>query len=98
MEVDAATTQEKKPFKQGFDDNLKKEGRCFQCHKQGHMKKDCPDKAKTPAFKRKPKIEGRKASAEEDGNETLDLACRIREMDDDQRNEVFQAMLNDSDF
>ena len=33
MEVDAATTQEKKPFKQGFDENLKKEGCCFQCHK-----------------------------------------------------------------
>ena len=98
MEVDAATTQEKKPFKRGFDDNLKKEGRCFQCHKQGHMKKDCPDKAKAPSFKRKPKIEGRKASAEDGDDETLDLAHRIRKMDDDQRNEVFQAMLNDSDF
>ena len=98
MEVDAATTQEKKPFKQGFNNNLKKEGRCFQCHKQGHIKKDCPDKAKASAFKRKPKIEGRKASAEDGDDETLDLARQIREMDDDQRNEVFQAMLNDSDF
>ena len=89
MKVDAATTQEKKPFKQGFDDNLKKEGRCFQCHKQGHMKEDCLDKAKVPTFKRKPKIEGRKASAEDSDDETLNLAHRIREMDDDQRNKVF---------
>ena len=62
------------------------------------MKKDCPDKAKAPAFKRKPKIEERKAFTEDGNDETLDLACQIREMDDDQRNEVFQAMLNDSDF
>ena len=62
------------------------------------MKKDCLDKAKASAFKKKPKIEERKASAEDGNNETLDLARRIREMDDDQRNEVFQAMLNDSDF
>ena len=74
MEVDATTTQEKKPFKQGFNDNLKKEGQCFQCHKQGHMKKDCLDKAKAPAFRRKPKIKGRKASTEDGDNETLDLA------------------------
>ena len=62
------------------------------------MKKDCPDKAKVPTFKRKPKIKGRKASAEDGDNETLNLACRIWEMDGDQQNEVFQAMLNDLDF
>ena len=64
------------------------------------MKKDCPDKVKTSIFKRKPKIEGRKASVEggDNENKTLDLARRIREMDNDQRNEVFQAMLNDLDF
>ena len=62
MKVNAATTQEKKPFKRGFDENLKKEGCCFQCHRQGHMKKDCPKKGKAPFFKKKPKIEGKKAS------------------------------------
>ena len=62
------------------------------------MRKDCLDKAKALAFKRKPKIEGRKVSAEDGDDETLDLARWIREMDEDQQNEVFQAMLNNSDF
>ena len=64
------------------------------------MKKDCPEKEKAPSFKRKPKIEGKKASVEgsDDENETLDLARRIRDMDDDKRDEVFHAMLNDLDF
>ena len=64
------------------------------------MKKDCPEKGKALSFKKKPKIEERKASVEgsDNENETLDLACWIRDMDDDKRDEVFRAMLNDSDF
>ena len=82
MEVDAATTQERKA-KRGFNENLKKEGRCFHCHMQGHMKKDCPKKNQTfkgKPFERKkgPKEGGRQAiieELEEDKEDTRKLAC-----------------------
>ena len=97
MEVNAATTQERKA-KRGFDENLKKEGCCFHCHTQGHMKKDCPKKNQTfkgKPFERKkgPKEGGRQAiieELEEDEEDTRELACRIQGLDDDKRNEVFQ--------
>ena len=49
------------------------------------IKKDCLEKGKAPSFKRKLKIEGKKAFVEgsDDENETLDLAHRIRDVDDD---------------
>ena len=105
MEVDAATTQERKA-KRGFNENLKKEGCCFHCHMQGHIKKDCLKKNQT--FKGKPfekkkgsKEGGRQAiieESEEDEEDTCKLACRIQGLDDDKRNEVFQNMLNGLDF
>ena len=105
MEVDTATTQERKA-KRGFDENLKKEGHCFHCHMQGHMKKDCPKKNQT--FKGKPfekkkglKEGGRQAiieESEEDEEDTHELAYRIQGVDDDKCNKVFQNMLNGSDF
>ena len=105
MEVDAATTHERKA-KRGFDENFKKEGRCFHCHMQGHMKKDCPKKNqifKSKTFKKKkgPREGGRQAIIEEsegDEEDTRELARRIQGLDDDKRDEVFQNMLNGSDF
>src|SRR5882762_9617505 len=43
MEVDALKTDK---LSKEEREKLSKEGRCFQCKKQGHMSRDCPDKKK----------------------------------------------------
>jgi hypothetical protein len=104
MEVDAARTYE--PKNQGRqktnNEQLKKEGRCFKCQKQGHMMRDCPQKDSTPPKDKAPsyKIGGRQAIAEEPkGDETpRSLARRIKELDDNGRDEILQVMMNDTGF
>ena len=44
MEVDALKTDR---LSKEEREKLSKEGRCFQCKKQGHMSRDCPDKKKS---------------------------------------------------
>jgi hypothetical protein len=46
MEIDAG--QIKDPKREAKLTCLRKEGRCFKCNKQGHLKCDCPEWAKGP--------------------------------------------------
>jgi hypothetical protein len=52
MDVDPPVfTQVRRAYTEAQKDQYKKEGRCFECDKQGHMAHECPNK-KTQAFKR----------------------------------------------
>src|ERR1700677_2602091 len=52
MDVDPPVfTQVRRAYTEAQKDQYKKEGRCFECDKQGHMARECPNK-KTQAFKR----------------------------------------------
>ena len=47
-------------------EKLRKEGRCFTCNKQGHISRNCPDKAKN---KNKAPVKARIAETEESSEE-----------------------------
>jgi hypothetical protein len=48
MEIDTRQTQIKDPKREAKLTHLRKEGRCFKCNQQGHLKHDCPEWAKEP--------------------------------------------------
>jgi Zinc knuckle len=95
MEIDAASME--KPSKQKWsakNDKLKKEGRCFKCQKPGHMKKDCPEWGTTS---KKPLA--RVVEAEEnEPKEGHQVARVIKAMDDQQREDLLDAMINETGF
>src|SRR5712675_1962170 len=94
MEIDAASTG--KPSNQKWsakNDKLKNEGQCFKCQKQGHIKKDCPEWKVT---NKKPLA--RVTEAEEEPREGHKVARVIKSMDDQQREELLDAMINEMGF
>ena len=106
MQVDAAqmdAQKGKKRFNMEEQQCLKQEGWCFKCHKQGHMKTNCPAKNKAPP-KYTPKASkagGQSAITEEppaEIDETKDLARKVQALDDEGRDALLQAMLEESDF
>jgi Retrotransposon gag protein len=106
MQVDAAQMDAQKGKRRiniEEQQRLKQEGRCFKCHKQGHMKTNCPAKNEAPPkYTPKPsKTGGRSALAEEPSateEDTKDLARKVQALDNEGRDALLQAMLEDSDF
>jgi hypothetical protein len=45
------------------------ERRCFNCNKQGHISRNCPDKKDKPKTPNKPKVQARKAETENSGSD-----------------------------
>ena len=106
MQVDAAqmdAPKGKKRFNTEEQLRLKQEGRCFKCHKQGHMKNNCPAKNDAPPqyTPKVPKAGGRSAITEgppPEIDEAKDLARKVQALDDEGRDALLQAMLEESDF
>jgi hypothetical protein len=106
MQVDTAQVnpqKEKKHFNTEEQQCLKNEGQCFKCHKQEHMKNNCPDKGGAPPkYTPKPsKTGGRSAITKEtlaEEDKTKDLARKVQALDDEGRDALLQAMLEDLDF
>jgi hypothetical protein len=46
MKIDTRQIRDKDPKKQAELHKLQAEGRCYGCGKQGHLRRDCPDKLK----------------------------------------------------
>ena len=95
MEIDAASTG--KPSNQKWsvkNDKLKKEGRCFKCQKPGHMKKDCPEWGTT--FKKPLARVGK--TEEDEPKEGRQVARVIKSMDNQQREDLLDAMINETGF
>ena len=110
MEVDAArlgqlTEEEKK--------RMMTEGRCFRCHLQGHLSRNCPKRQETPAPPRTPAV-AREATTskgkqkEQEGDtpkeEPLaynpeDLITHIRALKDKERDALLdKLMMEEPDF
>ena len=82
---------------------LKQEKQCFKCHKQGHIKINCPDKnGAPPKYTLKPfKTRGQSAITEESPakiDKTKDLARKVQALNDKGKDVLLQAMLEDPDF
>jgi hypothetical protein len=95
MEIDAASTKKAEGRKwSDKDEKLKKEGRCFKCQKQGHMKRDCPEKGDVPK-----RTFARITEAEEDEpKEGHKVARVIKAMTDQEREDLLDSMINDTGF
>jgi hypothetical protein len=48
MEIDAGQIRDKDPKKKAENAHLRKEGRCYKCGQQEHLKCNCPDWPKRP--------------------------------------------------
>jgi hypothetical protein len=48
MEIDTGQIRDKDPKKKAENARLRKEGRCYKCGQQGHLKRNCPDWPKRP--------------------------------------------------
>ena len=93
----------KKHFNTKEQQRLKQEGWCFRCHKQGHMKTNCPAKNEAPPkYTSKPFKAGERSAITEEPpaeiDKTKDLARKVQALNDEERNALLQAMLEESDF
>ena len=109
MEIDSAQICPRNPKREAKNTQLRKEGRCFKCEKQGHVKKDCPEWGKKgekpPPYQFKGRIATTSASTsntaqstEEDKEPELkELACRMHSLNDLGKEQLFDLIM-DEDF
>jgi hypothetical protein len=111
MEIDAAKFTQN-PRREEENAQLRKEGRCFKCKKQGHMKKACPDwaeesKGKPPPYQPKARsvnVSGPSTMEPNDENppkelqDMKQLARNIHTLDDQETDELLQLVMDGEDF
>ena len=93
---------------------LMKSGKCFTCKKQGHLSRDCPQKPAKPRFNARastsqlaetrgdsddeqvaPTAKGRAAKVKYSADEIIEI---MRNVEDDDKDEVIQKVFMASDF
>ena len=109
MEIDSAQIRPCNPKREAKNIQLRKEGRCFKCEKQGHVKKDCSEwgkKGEKPSpYQSKGRIATTSASTsntaqstEEDKElELKELACCMHSLNDLGKEQLFNLIM-DEDF
>jgi hypothetical protein len=101
MEIDAGQIRDKDSKKEAENARLCKEGRCYKCGQQGHLKHNCPDWPKRPdkpppyPFKARstntlPLVQETK---EEQDPNLKELAQSMSLMDDAKKDELFDLLL-----
>jgi Retrotransposon gag protein/Zinc knuckle len=108
MEVDAASVEKAASTKDPEKIRLQKEGRCFKCQKQGHIKRNCPEwkgKApnKPPPYEPKARtttLDSVKEEAEEPGEprDLKNLAQQMATLGEKEKEDLFGMMMEESDF
>jgi hypothetical protein len=84
--VRKATTESEK-------EKYRKEGRCFECSKQGHMVRDCPDRPRRPARARATDTTTEIGSQEEKASYgPREIASFLRKFNDEDRDSFIKAM------
>ena len=105
MEIDAAQVRPRNPEREAKNTQLRKEGRCFKCEKQGHTIKNCPDWGKKGEKPLPYQSKGRVASTSssntdqttEEEPELKELARRMHSLDNRGKEQLFDLIM-DEDF
>ena len=105
MEIDSAQIYPHNPKREAKNTQLRKEGRCFKCEKQGHVKKDCPEWGKKgekpPPYRSKgcgasTSTSNSDQTADEEP-ELKELARRMHSLDNRGKEQLFNLIM-DEDF
>ena len=110
MEIDAVQMDKTSQSKAAEAARLKKEGRCFKCLKQGHIKRNCPDwKGKTtdkpppPPYKPKARtatieVKDDPDTPDEETDNLKDLARRMALLDVQKKEDLFDILMEEPGF
>ena len=107
MEIDSAQIRPRNPEREAKNTKLRKEGRCFKCKKQGHVKKDCPEWGrkgeKPPPYQSKGRVATTSASTSNTNQtakqepELKKLARRMHSLNNRGKEQLFDLIM-DGDF
>ena len=107
MEIDSAQVRPRNPETEAKNTQLRKEGRCFKCEKQGHVKRNCPEWGKKGEKPLPYQSKGRVASTStstsstdqtaEEEPELKELARRMHSLDNRGKEQLFDLIM-DEDF
>ena len=108
MEIDAGITDKISADRQTENQRLRKEGRCFECGQQGHLKRNCPKlKGKTdkpPPYKPTARTATTNKNQEEPdqpGNDPPDLnnlARSMKVLDSQKKEDLFDLLMEEPGF
>ena len=107
MEIDAAQVRPRNPEREAKNTQLRKEGRCFKCEKQGHISKNCSEWGKKgekpPPYQSKGRVASTSTSTPntdqtaEEEPELKELARRMHSLDTRGKEQLFDLIM-DEDF
>ena len=82
-------------------EEYRKTGRCFECGKQGHLVRDCPNKKPRVRTTRTVQIQNDNESATSDSPPAMSLAARVARLSEEDRGAFMDEMRSlgeDMDF
>ena len=73
-------------------EEYRKTGRCFECGKQGHLVRDCPNKKPCARTTRTVQIQDDNESITSDSSPTTSLAARVARLSEEDRSAFMDEM------
>ena len=107
MEIDSAQIHPHNPEREAKNTQLRKEGRCFKCEKQGHVSKNCLEWGKKgekpPPYQSKGRVASTSAlpsntdQTSKEEPELKELARQMHSLDNRGKEQLFDLII-DEDF